>query len=111
MITNLFIAVLFGIIILLCYVLRRQLNHNRSSKAYQLHLAQEINMLRSRLYRFGNVAQSYVGGVDKRITEHGEIMNAITARAPHLFDEEPGLKHWLSANSQFYTELRKALAE
>jgi len=75
-----------------------------------MHLAEELQDLRRRLGAITKVVERSAGGVEKRISEHQEIVAAITARQPVLFKDEPGLKHWLNANDEFFRALKTAAA-
>lgn len=57
------------------------------------------------------VVEGCAGGVQKRISEHTEIVGAIRSESPHLLEQKQGLNHWLSANYQFYKALRDASAQ
>lgn len=65
----------------------------------------ERQHLREHLYTIVMHVERFNGGVLYRIHECRETTEAILKRAPHVFREETGLVHWLSAADQFLTEL------
>ncbi|WP_036209457.1 MULTISPECIES: hypothetical protein [Massilia] len=103
-------AVACTIIAVLAYTVRRQYQSSKSMDEYHLHLAEEIGHLRRQLGAVAAVIERSGGGVEKRIREHQEIVAAITTRQPTLFNDEPGLQHWLSANNEFFNALKSAAA-
>ena len=49
------------------------------------------------------------GGVRKRVYENIEITEAINKFAPHVFESELGLVHWLEAHQEFLEALDLAM--
>jgi hypothetical protein len=105
------IVVLSLAVVVLAYALKRARSSHKSAYAYSLDRAQEAQFYRERLKAVLAVVGECAGGVEKRISEHAEIVGAIKSSSPHLLEEVPGLKHWLSANDQFYKALRDASAQ
>jgi len=94
---------------LLALIVRRQYFASRSEHARRLRLVEEIAYLRRTICEVGKVVAISGGGLDKRISEHDEIVSAIRTRAPALLREEPGLQYWLAANSEFFVALKAAV--
>ncbi len=97
--------ILLAAVVLLLYLLRRELYARRGAQAHAAHLAQEGAAYRERLREISTVIESSAGGIKKRIDEHVEIENAIRVDAPDLLAAAPGFRYWLDANKQFFTEL------
>lgn len=95
-------------IAILAYTVRRQFQSSQAMHEHRLHLAEEVHDLRRQLSAVVKVIECSGGGVEKRIREQQEIVAAITARQPGLFQNEPGLKHWLNANNEFFRALKTA---
>ena len=93
---------------LLVYLVRREQYATKSAKAYIEYLSAENEGQKQLLAAVHGVIETCAGGLDKRISEHVEIEQAITTKAPSLLETEPGLKHWLNASGQFYKALREA---
>lgn len=108
--TIILVAIALATIAVLAYTVRRQLRSNQAMHEHSLHLANEVQALRRQLSTVTEVIDHSAGGVEKRIREQQEIVVAITARQPVLFLDEPGLKHWLNANSEFFLALKSAAA-
>lgn len=106
--TTFIIALLIAVVAALAFTVRHQLMDKRYMGECRMQQAQEIQQLRDRLRTIAEVVDRRCGGVDKRIREHQEIVTAITIRQPALFEDEPGLKHWLSANDEFFKALKSA---
>lgn len=51
------------------------------------------------------------GGIGKRLAECREITEAIFTNSPALFEQEPGLIHWLQATDRFLVELESKMPE
>ena len=68
-------------------------------------LSFEAQHLRDHLYRIVMHVEHFNGGVLYRIHECRETTEAILKHSPHVFRNETGLVHWLSAADQFLTEL------
>lgn len=105
---TIFATALFLTVCLLVYLLRREIYMHKSAQAYIVHLSAENEVRYRHCIAVQEVVEKCAGGVVKRINEQSEIVDAIKSKAPDLFDAEPGLKHWLSANDQFYKALRDA---
>lgn len=103
-------AIVLAIIAALAYTVRRQYQSSQAMHEHRMHLAEEIQELRRQLGTVLEVIDRSAGGVEKRILEQQEIVAAITARQPVLFQAEPGLKHWLNANNEFFRALKSAAA-
>ena len=102
------IVVLALVIVLLAYALKRTFFAYKSALAYSIDRAREARFYQDRFKAVLAVVEDCAGGVEKRISEHAEIVDAIKSWTPGLLEEEPGLKHWLGANDQFYRALRDA---
>lgn len=105
------IVVLSLAVVVLAYAFKRAHSSYESAYAFSLDRAHEAQFNRKRLEAVLAVVGECAGGVEKRINEHAEIVGAIKSASPHLLETEPGLKHWLSANDQFYKALREASAQ
>lgn len=104
-------AIALATIAALAYTVRRQYQSSQAMHEHRMHLAEEVQILRRQLGTVREVIDRSAGGVEKRIREQEEIVAAITARQPVLFKDEPGLKHWLNANSEFFRALKSAAAD
>ncbi|RPV83067.1 hypothetical protein [Pseudomonas aeruginosa] len=51
------------------------------------------------------------GGAGKRLAECRETAEAIFTHCPALFEQEPGLIHWLQATDRFLVELESKMPE
>ena len=51
------------------------------------------------------------GGAGKRLAECRETTEAIFTHCPALFEQEPGLIHWLQATDRFLVELDSKMPE
>lgn len=91
---------------LLAFGIKRQHYALNAGEAHRIHLAQENAALRGELRELHAMLTSCGGGVDKRISEHAEVVATINALAPQLYEQEPGLKYMLSANLQFFRSVR-----
>jgi hypothetical protein len=107
----LFLFVLFVVLAVIGALVRTVHRLSRTNQALldqNLRTISEVEVLQHQRRKVMEIIKQSAGGVDKRISEHHEIVDAITERQPGLFEEEPGLKHWLSANSQFFHALKSA---
>lgn len=107
---TIFITIGCVIVAVLAYTLLRLYQTNRAIIEHRLHLAEEVQDLRSQLGSVLGIIERHGGGIEKRISEHQEILAAITTRQPALFNDEPGLKYWLSANNDFFIALKSAVS-
>lgn len=96
------------IICLLAYLLRREMTLHKSAIAYSICLFKEKQAQEKHLRDIFNVIEKCAGGVNIRISEHHEIMNAIGINAPDLLSTEPAIRYWLRADHLFYKTLRDA---
>jgi hypothetical protein len=106
----LFAAFALAAIAVLAYTVRRQFYTIKATHEHRMHLAEEVQELRRQLSAIIKVVERSGGGVEKRIREQQEIVAAIISRQPVLFNNEPGLKHWLNAQNVFLRELKSAVA-
>ena len=106
--TLIIFAVAISIIGALAYAVHRQHQSIKTLHEHRLHLLQEVEHLRGQLGAVTTVIKCSGGGVAKRIREHEEIVSAITNHQPTLFEDEPGLRHWLGADDEFFEALASA---
>lgn len=92
------------------FALRRALRERESLATQRDHLAAELDFIKKAIepvYR--QIGINAEGGcVFKRITEIREITEAIRKHGPELFQQEPGLIHWLKASDEFLCSLLDA---
>ncbi|APC19471.1 hypothetical protein BLL42_27440 (plasmid) [Pseudomonas frederiksbergensis] len=98
------IGLLFTIAVL-SVLLRRVYSRLVAQKMLCDQFSLERQHLREHLTEIVMHVERFNGGVHYRIHECRETTEAVLKRAPHVFREETGLVHWLSAADQFLTEL------
>lgn len=109
--TLIIITILAVAVVTLAYALSRALYMYRSAQAHNLRLMTEARRCRDRMISITGEIEKCAGGVTKRISEHTEIEAAIATHASNLFVAEPGLKHWLTANRQFFDALLRVVGD
>jgi hypothetical protein len=90
----------------LLFALRRTLRERQALAAHRDELAAELDFIKKTIApMYSLISPNAEGGVLKRISEMREITEAIRKHQPELFQQEPGLIHWLSASDQFLCRL------
>lgn len=100
------IAALALTVCILLWLLRLERCSSACLKTYLGYISKEKQEQEKHWRQVYDVIQTCAGGINKRISEHVEITDAIQAQAPELLQTNAGLTHWLSANIQFFQKLR-----
>lgn len=103
------VLVLLGVVVTTAINFRLQrvyLRQIQVLKDMQEEAAREHKAMTDYIRNVTAVIDRYAGGIDKRISESVEIMDAIHDHAPELPAQCGGLVYWLNATNGFLRELK-----